>query len=267
LNTVYSNGGAGISLRDGTTKIVVAYNSSRSNAYGIYVDATSHHNDIYLNDFYDNGTDGYSAGYENNWELPGNLVSCYGQVLGNYWRDYTGSDGDLDGVGDTPHNLGTESDGYPLMDTTDNYPSSCQGEPPECSAEVVPPDDPPGGWPTGGAQGGCFIATAAYGSYMDSHVDTLRSFRDSRMETNPVGSAFVSAYYALSPPVAEFIDDHPALKPVVRAGLFPATAVSSATVSLTLAQKLSIAMTMLVVSILLVSRVRRREACTTGGGP
>ena len=54
---------------------------------------------------------------------------------------------------------------------------------------------------TGGVVGGgknCFIATAAYGSYLDSHVDTLRSFRDQYLETNPLDSAFVSLYYKVS---------------------------------------------------------------------
>jgi hypothetical protein len=264
LNTIHSNGGAGLALRDGTWKIVVAYNESRSNQYGIYIDAISNTNDIYLNDFYNNDTDGYSAGSGNNWELPGGLVSCYGQVLGNYWGDYSGSDGDSNGVGDTPHSLGTEQDSYPLMDTTDNYPSSCQGEPPECTAEASPPD-PPGGWPTGGSSGGgCFIATAAYGSYMDSHVETLRSFRDGRMESNAVGSAFVSAYYRLSPPVADFIDDHPVLKPAVRAGLLPATGISTAAVDLSLFQKAAIALSTLFASSLLVVMLRRRPGASGG---
>jgi hypothetical protein len=37
--------------------------------------------------------------------------------------------------------------------------------------------------------------------------------------------AFVSAYYRPSLPIAGFIDDHPALKPVVRAALLPAAGV------------------------------------------
>jgi len=39
---------------------------------------------------------------------------------GNYWEDYTGSDLDSDGIGDTPYDLdtmtrGIKDDGYPLM--------------------------------------------------------------------------------------------------------------------------------------------------------
>ena len=88
--------------------------------------------------------------------------------------------------------------------------------------------------------GGCFIATAAYGSPLDSHVDTLRSFRDQYLETNPLGSAFVSLYYKVSPPMADYIEKHPTLKPIVRVALIPAVAMSSIALSTTPLQKLLI---------------------------
>ena len=88
---------------------------------------------------------------------------------------------------------------------------------------------------------GCFIATAAYGSYLDSHVDTLRNFRDQYLMTNPVGRSLVYLYYELSPPVAEFIQEHPTLKPFVRVGLLPAVAVSTIALNTTLAEKIAIA--------------------------
>lgn len=69
--------------------------------------------------------------------------------------------------------------------------------------------------------GGCFIATAAYGSYEERHVILLRQFRDRYLLTNSMGSAFVALYYKTSPPIAQFIVDHPWLKPVVRTGLLP----------------------------------------------
>jgi len=105
----------------------------------------------------------------------------------------------------------------------------------------------------------CFIATSAYGSYLDSHVETLRDFRDSYMVTNPVGSALVSTYYKLSPPVAEFIDDHPALKPIVRVALLPAVAMSTVAVNTTSAEKVAIVGSLALVSVALAVWLRRRR--------
>jgi hypothetical protein len=106
---------------------------------------------------------------------------------------------------------------------------------------------------------GCFIATAAYGSDLDSHVETLRNFRDSYMVTNPVGSALVSAYYKLSPPVADFIDDHPTLKPIVRAGLMPAVALSTVAVNTSSAEKIAIIGSLALVSVALATWARKRR--------
>jgi hypothetical protein len=106
--------------------------------------------------------------------------------------------------------------------------------------------------------GGCFIATAAYGSYLDSHVDTLRSFRDQYLETNPLGSAFVSLYYKVSPPMADFIEKHPALKPIVRAELMPAVAMSSVALNTTLAEKAVILIAIALFAAVLIMWLRRR---------
>lgn len=74
---------------------------------------------------------------------------------------------------------------------------------------------------TGGGGGGCFIATAAYGSYLDPHVEVLRKFRDTNLITNAPGRAFVKVYYQLSPPIADFIKEHEALKTATRFVLTP----------------------------------------------
>jgi hypothetical protein len=50
-----------------------------------------------------------------------------------------------------------------------------------------------------------FYATAAYSSYLDDHVDTLRSFRDQYLMTNSLGQDVVNFYYTNSPPAARFI--------------------------------------------------------------
>ena len=62
----------------------------------------------------------------------------------------------------------------------------------------------------------CFIATAAYGDAHCADVERLRSFRDRRLLTNPVGSVFVRAYYRVSPPFARLIARNPRLRTTVR---------------------------------------------------
>jgi len=69
--------------------------------------------------------------------------------------------------------------------------------------------------------GGCFIATAAYGSYLDPHVIVLREFRDNYLLANSVGEAFVTLYYKVSPPIAELIVAHKSLKILTRTALTP----------------------------------------------
>jgi V8-like Glu-specific endopeptidase len=73
----------------------------------------------------------------------------------------------------------------------------------------------------GGGGGGCFIATAAYGSYLDPHVQVLRDFRDRYLLKNGPGRKFVQLYYEYSPPVAAFIKDYDTLQTATRMMLTP----------------------------------------------
>ncbi len=41
--------------------------------------------------------------------------------MGNYWDDYTGSDADKDGIGDTPYGIKSDNDEYPLMKSVEHY--------------------------------------------------------------------------------------------------------------------------------------------------
>lgn len=67
----------------------------------------------------------------------------------------------------------------------------------------------------------CFIATAAYGSSLDSHVNSLRDFRDRFLMTNQTGRNFIAFYYRYSPPIAEYIAVRPWLRTIVRSLLTP----------------------------------------------
>jgi len=64
----------------------------------------------------------------------------------------------------------------------------------------------------------CFIATAAYGTDTAKEIDILREFRDTVLLPNSLGSNLVSLYYKTSPPLANIISQHEALRTAVRVG-------------------------------------------------
>ncbi len=67
----------------------------------------------------------------------------------------------------------------------------------------------------------CFIATAAYGSPIDPHVQILRDFRNNHLLTNKLGRRFVSMYYSYSPAIADYISKHESLRTIIRFSLLP----------------------------------------------
>jgi len=69
--------------------------------------------------------------------------------------------------------------------------------------------------------GNCFIATAAYGSYLEPEVRVLRQFRDQYLLTNGPGRAFVNWYYTHSPGAAALIANHEPTRGAVRLLLTP----------------------------------------------
>ncbi|MCM8764373.1 MAG: hypothetical protein NC830_03285 [Candidatus Omnitrophica bacterium] len=74
--------------------------------------------------------------------------------------------------------------------------------------------------PSGGG-GGCFIATAAFGTNLAKEVEILRQFRDRILLKFKAGEHFVSWYYTHSPSLAYYIERHNVLKMVVRLALYP----------------------------------------------
>jgi len=67
----------------------------------------------------------------------------------------------------------------------------------------------------------CFLTTAAYGDRFAPEIGMFRRWRDESLAGNPVGRQLVKAYYAASPPLAEFVVAHPPLRAVSRAILAP----------------------------------------------
>ena len=83
----------------------------------------------------------------------------------------------------------------------------------------------------GGGGGGCFIATAAFGSYMERHVQILRHFRDGFLLKFPAGRAFVKFYYTVSPSLARIIAQSECLRLATRFLLMPVVGVACLTIN------------------------------------
>lgn len=60
---------------------------------------------------------------------------------------------------------------------------------------------------TNKSSGGCYVATAVYGSYDCPQVWTLRRFRDYTLSKTWYGRAFVRTYYAISPTLVKWFGD------------------------------------------------------------
>lgn len=73
---------------------------------------------------------------------------------------------------------------------------------------------------------GCFIATAAYGSQVESYVNILRRFRDTYLLSSTLGLALVKVYYRYSPPIADLVANHDAIRLVMQWNLLPAVGMS-----------------------------------------
>jgi len=56
-------------------------------------------------------------------------------------------------------------------------------------------------------EGGCYIATMVYGSYITSEVMVLRNFRDNQLMKSRLGELFVKNYYKYSPKFVEVTKD------------------------------------------------------------
>jgi hypothetical protein len=73
---------------------------------------------------------------------------------------------------------------------------------------------------TDAAAGGCFVATAAFGSPMAHQVQWLRAFRDRILLPGRAGRAFVNWYYAWSPRAAAWLQVHSIARKLTRAVLW-----------------------------------------------
>jgi hypothetical protein len=78
---------------------------------------------------------------------------------------------------------------------------------------------------TGTTNGGCLVATAAYGTELAPQVQILREMRDRVIMNTDSGAAFMgtfnSIYYLFSPTVADWERQSPAFKELVRISITP----------------------------------------------
>lgn len=106
---------------------------------------------------------------------------------------------------------------------------------------------------------GCFIATAAYGSYFEPHVEVLKQFRDLYLMPNGLGEAFVKTYYKLSPPIANFIAGHDSLRAFTRISLMPLVGVSYAVIHTSPFQKTVIMILLVGIAVMAWRRVNASQ--------
>ncbi len=109
----------GISLK-GCEGISIFENMIKKNDIGITCSVRTRCNNIYHNNFIDNGLSAYDFSGSNKWNKK------YPEG-GNYWSDYSGRDEDGDGIGDKPYKIPTSGiDEYPFMEAYgwENLPPS-----------------------------------------------------------------------------------------------------------------------------------------------
>ncbi len=110
-NNIISKNGRGVNLFSARNTTIME-NTIRLNSISIRTFGSVDNINVYRNNFI--GNEEHSDSDEITW---------YNETLtqGNYWSDYTGSDGGDDGIGDTPYIIpgSTKQDVYPLMNPVD----------------------------------------------------------------------------------------------------------------------------------------------------
>jgi parallel beta-helix repeat protein len=102
-NTVRNSNG-GISLSGSTSNSILG-NLLANNNNGLTLAFSSTNNHVYHNNFVNNTQQASST----------SAVTWTNGLEGNYWSDYSGSDVNFDGIGDSPYVIGAGNDVFPLM--------------------------------------------------------------------------------------------------------------------------------------------------------
>jgi parallel beta-helix repeat protein len=118
-NTIFGNNiennQNGIYFHDSAKQNNIFENCIKNNVWGLFIWDSSDNNIIYNNNFIENTGFHVKDKCENIWnsEFPNG---------GNFWDDYTGTDSDGDGIGDSPYQIqgGSNIDNYPLISPWEN---------------------------------------------------------------------------------------------------------------------------------------------------
>lgn len=118
-------------------------------------------------------------------------------------------------LGDGMYSLGVEIEGILFNPITPEKVSFdiAVGE----TQSITPPDNE--------ENGGCLIATAAYGSELAPQVQQLRELRDNTILSTKSGTAFMTGfnqfYYSFSPTIADLEREQPIFKEIMKVTLTP----------------------------------------------
>jgi parallel beta-helix repeat protein len=121
-NYIVGTNGTGINLGTSSKNTIIGNhltdNKVGISAANIYPEGSALDNIIYYNNFINNTKNVYN-------ELIGPFATIAVNIwdngtVGNYWSDYNGTDGNNDGIGDTPYVIdASNQDRYPLMNPVD----------------------------------------------------------------------------------------------------------------------------------------------------
>ncbi|RZN34571.1 MAG: hypothetical protein EFT35_09305 [Methanophagales archaeon ANME-1-THS] len=120
INNTVSNNSNGIYLLWSSYNTLSNNTANSNNDYGIYL--TSSATNTISNNYFNNTQNAYDDGTNvwNSSQTPGMNIIGGLYLGGNYWSDYTGTDTDGDGLGETPYNIAgdTNTDYLPLVTPT-----------------------------------------------------------------------------------------------------------------------------------------------------
>jgi len=107
INNIVSNNEIGIILGYSNNN-TLSGNTVSNNEFGIWLYSSNNNNILYHNNLVDNQYNALDNNVNNQWDWG---------TTGNYYSDYTGTDSNGDGIGDTPYPIqgGSSVDNYPLM--------------------------------------------------------------------------------------------------------------------------------------------------------